>query len=370
MKKKKEKKYRPVAVFLCVCAVLLAFAATGFALLLYALSPLDGEQDAVSARVEIPSGMSVRALGARLARERLARSETAFYLAARCPFLTGRTHAFVLKSGVYDVSSARSVAQLLDMFEDGKGTYITTVIPEGLTAGQIAAVLEDKGVCSADDFKAAVTDAQLLQEYGIPVGVYNTKDSFEGYLFPDTYFFAPQMSGEEVVRVMADTFFRRFQSVVVSDRYKADGVLAPDRLHDIVTLASIVEREYRVEREASLIASVFTNRIDARSGLYSCATIAYIITEIQGRPHPEIITYADLKIDSPYNTYKWAGLPPGPISNPGMTALQAAANPPRTDYFYFTLTDADAGTHTFTETLSSHASAGANFKTKKTAAAK
>ncbi len=366
----REKKCRPIVVFLCVCAVLVALAGAGVALLLYALSPLDGEKDAVSVRVEIPSGMSVRALGARLARERLVRSETAFYLAARCPFLTGRTCAFVLKSGVYDVSSSQSVARLLDMFGNGKGTYITTVIPEGLTIGQIAAVLEDKGVCSADDFKAAVTDVRLLREYDIPVGVYNTEDSFEGYLFPDTYFFAPQMSGEEVVRIMADTFFRRFQSVDVSDRYKTDGTLSSGRLHDIVTLASIVEREYRVESEAPLIAGVFANRIDARSGLYSCATIAYIITEILGRPHPEVITYADLRIDSPYNTYKWAGLPPGPISNPGMTALRAAANPPRTDYFYFTLTDADAGTHTFTETLSSHTSAGANFKTKKTAAAK
>ena len=163
--------------------------------------------------------------------------------------------------------------------------------------------------------------------------------------------FTPQMEGSAVVRRLADTFFKRVQAL------ETDSQLSADQLHQIVTLASIVEREYRVASEAPLIASVFTNRLRNNIGLYSCATIEYIITEIEGLPHPDRITYADLAIDSPYNTYKWAGLPPGPISNPGMTALNAASHPADTSYYYFVLTDPATGSHTFTSTFDAHIAA-------------
>ena len=119
--------------------------------------------------------------------------------------------------------------------------------------------------------------------------------------------------------------------------------------------------------EAPLIASVFKNRIAKNIGLYSCATIEYIITEIQGKAHPDVITYDDLKIDNPYNTYKWAGLPPTPISNPGMIALNAAANAPKTNYYYFRLKDEKTGRHAFSEHFDEHIQEGVRYKTKKAA---
>ena len=119
-------------------------------------------------------------------------------------------------------------------------------------------------------------------------------------------------------------------------------------------MASIVEKEYKVKEEAPLIASVFKNRIRHNIGLYSCATIVYIITEIQGKPHPNRILTKDTKIDNPYNTYKWAGLTPGPISNPGLTALDAVINTPKTSYFFFQVKDEKKGTHVFTETFEEH----------------
>ncbi len=125
-------------------------------------------------------------------------------------------------------------------------------------------------------------------------------------------------------------------------------------LYQTVTLASIVEREYRVEEEAPLIASVFSNRLRHNIGLYSCATIVYILTEIEGRPHPDRILLEDTKIDSPYNTYKWAGLPPGPISNPGLVALRASSETPKTDYYFFQIVDAAAGRHVFTTNFEEH----------------
>ena len=125
-------------------------------------------------------------------------------------------------------------------------------------------------------------------------------------------------------------------------------------LFQTVTLASIVEREYRVEDEAPLIASVFKNRLRRNIGLYSCATVEYILTEIEGRPHPDRILIEDTKIDNPYNTYKWAGLPPGPISNPGMVALRASSDTPKTNYYFFQIVDPAEGRHVFTTSFEEH----------------
>ena len=128
----------------------------------------------------------------------------------------------------------------------------------------------------------------------------------------------------------------------------------PADLHQVVILASIVEKEYKLKEEAPLIASVFKNRLKHNIGLYSCATIVYIITEIQGKPHPDRILTVDTKIDNPYNTYKWAGLTPGPISNPGLTALNASVNTPKTPYYFFQVENEATGKHVFTETFEEH----------------
>lgn len=306
-------------------------------------------------RVEIPSGTSTRKIASILKEKNLIRSENYFYLASRIPVLFGRKSAYSLKSGVYMVKPSMSNMQILELLESGRQEYIKTVIPEGLTKTKIAEILEMKGVCSKEDFLQSCYDKNLLLKYEIP------GENFEGFLFPDTYFFTPKMSSDDVIEIMVKNFFEKIQEIPqLKDKKNQE-------LYDVVILASIVEREYRVEDEAPLIASVFTNRIEDNVGLYSCATIEYIITEILGRPHPDVITYDDLKIDSPYNTYKWAGLTPGPISNPGFVALKAASFPPKTNYYYFTLTDSSKGTHTFSTSFKSHTSAGVQFKTKKAA---
>ena len=147
---------------------------------------------------------------------------------------------------------------------------------------------------------------------------------------------------------MLDTFFEKAKEI--------PGFLdkTPEEMYETVILASIVEREYRVEEEAPLIASVFKNRLRRNIGLYSCATVEYILTEIEGRPHPERILIEDTKIDNPYNTYKWAGLPPGPISNPGLVALKASADTPKTNYYFFQIVDPAAGKHVFTTSFEEH----------------
>jgi len=128
-----------------------------------------------------------------------------------------------------------------------------------------------------------------------------------------------------------------------------------------IIIASIVEREYRVPEEAAVMAGVFYNRLDIGMALQSCATVEYVITEIQGRPHPEQLFNRDLEIRDPYNTYIRPGLPPGPISAPGETALKAAFIPESTEYLYFRLIDTGAGRHYFSRTLDDHIRAGALY---------
>ena len=242
-------------------------------------------------------------------------------------------------------------AQIINELSSGQQEYIKVSIPEGKTITQTARLMEEAGICSLQEFKDVCYDQKLLQAYNI------TGESAEGFLFPDTYFLTAGMTARQVVELMLDTFFEKAKEI--------PGFLdkTPEEMYETVILASIVEREYRVADEAPLIASVFTNRLSQNIGLYSCATIVYILTEIEGRPHPDRVLLEDTKIDSPYNTYKWAGLTPGPISNPGMVALQAAANPPKTNYYFFQVADANEGRHVFTSTFDEH-KASHNLSTK------
>ena len=320
--------------------------------------PVTSKEKAYTQRIEVPSGTTIKGISKKLKAEKLIKNKTVFYLFARYPLLknifTGNSETFSLKSGVYNISSDMSLDDIYKVLSSGKQEYIIVSIPEGLTISKIAARLEKFGVCDIQDFITATKNPELLKSFNI------NADSFEGFLFPDTYYFNPDMKGSEVIKVMVKNFFKQIENIPNIDKENFEN------LNKIVTLASIVEREYRIASEAKLIASVFSNRLRHNIGLYSCATIEYIITEIEGRPHPDVITYKDLSIDSPYNTYKWAGLPPGPISNPGKTALDAAANPAKIKYYFFRLVDNATGKHVFTENFSTHVNEGYIYNTKKT----
>ncbi|MBQ5999628.1 MAG: endolytic transglycosylase MltG [Treponema sp.] len=305
----------------------------------------------------VPSGTSVRSAGEKLYSEGFVRSSDVFYLSARYPFvkkiLTGESEPFVLKSGVYKLSPSMNLKEILDVLSSGEQEYIRVTVPEGLTLSKIGMIMESACVCSHEDFMSAARNRVLLDEYDIPAS------SFEGFLFPDTYFFTPAMEADVVIETMVKNFFEKFKTI------KNAGSLSCSELMEKVILASIIEREYRIASEAPLISSVFNNRLKRNIGLYSCATLEYIITEIEGLPHPDVITYKDTQVDSPYNTYKWAGLPPGPISNPGLVALDAAVNPSVSDYYFFRLVDPEKGNHVFSKSFSSHVENGHSYNTKK-----
>ena len=345
------------------CKILSAFVLffllfiTTFAVFFMQSLPVSPKNASPICRLEIQKGETAKAVAYKLKALALIKSPRLFYAAARFPFihflLTGKSGAFTLKSGYYKLSDAMSLAEILDILSSGKEEYIRVALPEGLTISKIAARLENAGVCKREDFSAAAKDSALLADYKIPA------ESFEGYLFPDTYFFTPSTGGKEAVKTMADNFFSHIKEESEFTH------MSTETLNETVILASVIEREYRRDEEAPLIASVFANRLKNNIGLYSCATVEYVITEVEGRKHPDVITYSDLELISPYNTYKYVGLPPGAISNPGMTALKAAAKPAKTDYYYFRLTDAKTGKHVFSKDFSAHIKEGDVFTTKK-----
>jgi UPF0755 protein len=219
---------------------------------------------------------------------------------------------------------------------------VNVTVPEGVTLRRIAAIMANAGVCAEDEFLAAAADPGILSAYKI-----NAND-LSGYLFPDTYRFPLGFPANLAVQTMADTFFTRLKTITGGRDYTAGEVF------ERVTLASIVEREYRAADEAPIMAGIFLNRLKNGIKLESCATVEYIITEIQGKAHPERLLYTDLAIDNPYNSYLYKGIPPGPISAPGSVALNAAFNPVDSDYLFFRLVNPAEGRHYFSKTFDEH----------------
>ena len=286
----------------------------------------------------ISKGETVRHVARLLEDKSYIRSSTFMALAARLQKSQNR-----IKHGTYKIPEGSSTTDILDLFVAGKQILVKVTIPEGYTISKIAKLLEAKEIIKGELFIEAANDPDLAAEYDIP------RDTFEGFLFPDTYFFPKMYTPEKVIETMVGNFFS-----VLEEKAPAYKKMSGEELMEKITVASIVEREFRVSEEAPLIASVFYNRIAKNERLQSCATVEYVITEIQGKEHPEYLTYDDLDIVSPFNTYRVSGLPPGPICNPGAVAMNAAFNPAETDYYYFVLKDPDTGEHKFSKTNEDH----------------
>lgn len=335
-------------ILISIIALLIIFAAVLYFFVKIQISPVAEGEAKNEVRIEIPFGMSVSSVGKLLKENNLIRNDKLFYLVARYPqlkiilFPKEEQNSFSLKSGIYYIKDNLNIVQIQAILSSGQQEYIKVSIPEGLTISKIAAILEENRICDSKDFIVKAKDEYVAAKYDIP------GETVEGYLFPDTYFLTVGMSAESVIQIMIENFYEKIKTIPnLEGKSKGD-------LFEVVKLASIVEREYRVESEAPLIASVFKNRLRRNIGLYSCATVEYIITEIEGRPHPDRILISDTKIDNPYNTYVWAGLPPGPISNPGLVSLGAAINTPKTDYYFFQIVDPSVGKHVFSTNFEEH----------------
>lgn len=285
---------------------------------------------------QVPPGSSSAQVSAELAAAGLVKNATAFRLYLRYRGLDGR-----LQAGEYQLSPSLTAAEVAMRLGSGKVTQITFTVPEGLTVVQVADLLSSKGVVNRDRFLAAARDPSLVQEF-LPTSGAPLKEPLEGYLFPDTYSIPKGYTEKQIVAMMVGQF-RKVMTPEWQQQAKASGLT----VHQVVTLASIIEREAEVPQDRPLISSVFHNRLKIGMALDSCATVNYALGKSQ-----LILTYKDLEVKSPYNTYKNAGLPPGPIAAPGAASLQAALYPADSQYLYF-VAKGD-GSHAFARTLSEH----------------
>ena len=303
-------------------------------------APLDSIPDD-GALFRIWDGEHLEAISRRLAEEGLVRSPLFLKLLSYAKGTQGDFQA-----GTYRVDQGMTSLSIHNLLVSGQEVLIRVTIPEGWNVTQVGLRLEERGITSAEEFYAAATDPLLLAAEG----VYG--QSVEGYLFPDTYLFPQSYPPQQVASVMIERFRREVAAI-----YPETAELDPKALHEIVVLASIIEREHRAPDEAVIMASVFYNRLEVDMKLQSCATVAYVMTEEFGLDFPEVLTFDDLELPSDYNTYRSVGLPPGPIASPGSVSLAAAFNPAHTDFLYFVLKDPDAGRHEFTKSFDEHLTA-------------
>lgn len=287
--------------------------------------------------VRLEPGSSASAAARILADAGIIRSPRLFLALVK---LSGKDQK--IQAGSYLLARGSSAFTVMDALVNGDVARKRMTIPEGSTSQAIARLLEEGGLVPAKVFLEAIADPKLAAELGLPGG------SLDGYLYPDTYEFDLGSTASSIATIMAKRFLTEIE------RLSPGIVSKPAYLRERIILASIVEREYRIGSEAPIIASVFDNRLKIGMALQSCATVVYALTERLGRPYPERVSYEDLKIADPYNTYRQRGLPPGPISNPGSLALRAVLDHPKTEYLYFRVEDESIGSHRFSRDFEEH----------------
>jgi UPF0755 protein len=283
-------------------------------------------------RIVVETGTPVRALGRRLEEAAVIRSALLFEI-----WLRAGGNAGSIQAGTYEIPPGASLPGVVDILLTGRTLLATVTIPEGLRLEQQAGVAaRELGVDSAA-FVAAATDSTFADSLGIQA------PTLEGYLFPETYRVDPATDARELVRLMVGEFHRTFDH---DWRERAEDL--GRTVDEIVTLASIVEEEARVPEERPVIAGVYWNRLRIGMKLEADPTVQYALGS-----HRRRVLYRDLEVDSPYNTYLYPGLPPGPIASPGRASLEATLYPDSVPWLFFFATG-EGGRHTFSTTFAEH----------------
>jgi UPF0755 protein len=318
------------------CLVLAALAAVWVARAVRPPPPL--EQG--SRTVEIPATSGVLGIARQLAEQGVIRSQVVF---VGLTLLRGTARS--LKAGEYEVPRGAPLLAVLQLLETGRVKPHLLVLPEGFTIRDLARHVEAEGIAPAPDVIRVATSAHMTWSLGIE------SDSLEGYLFPDTYQVTKGIRVEEILGRMVQRFRERAGTAEVVARARQRGM----SLHQLLTLASIVEKETALAAERPIVARVFLNRLRLDMPLQADPTVSYALAK-EGRPP----TREDLQIVHPFNTYKNRGLPPGPIGNPGRAAIDAVLEPANVPYLYFVAIDDRA--HHFSTTLDEHNQAVARYR--------
>ena len=290
---------------------------------------------------EVKSGMTLKQVSQELFRQKLIRSANAFQAIALI-----QDKEKLIKVGEYYISPSMLPAEILQRITSGKTVLHSITIPEGYRITEIANLLEEKDLADKNIFLQQAKNVELLE--GIPTS------SLEGYLFPDTYHFGKRTTEAAIINKMVETFKERALKQEFLKRAEDLGF----SYHEIITLASLIEKETGKDSERKQISSVFHNRLKKNMLLQTDPTVIYAIDIFDGN-----IRKRDLNIDSPYNTYRYKGLPPGPIANPGLKSIIAALYPATTSNLYFV--SKQDGSHKFSATLNEHNRAVQKYQLRK-----
>jgi UPF0755 protein len=284
--------------------------------------------------VEIPSGAGSQAIGRALVAAGVVRDEWTFRLAV---YLTGTARE--LKAGEYRFAGPASPKDVARRLARGDVYLRPITFPEGLTVKEMARLFESKGFGSADAFTGAASSAEAIR------AVDPRAPDLEGYLFPETYNLPRRADAHALVGQMTARFL-----AVFDEPLRREAEAQGRTVRDVVTLASLVEKETARPEERPIVAAVYLNRLRIGMGLQCDPTVIYAL-EKAGK-YTGNLTRENLRFDSPYNTYRYAGLPPGPIAAPGRASIEAVLRPARVDYLYFV--SRNDGSHVFATTLAEH----------------
>ncbi len=324
-----------------VLAVALAGVA-GYQMMKWAEAPVVTEAEHPPSKVVvIPEGSTFQHVAGLLERERLVKSRSAFVLLGKALEADRK-----IRPGEYELSPAMAPADILSKLLAGRVVLHAVTIPEGYTMVQIADVLAQHRITDRAEFLRLAKDKSFIKTLGI------SAETLEGYLYPDTYRFPKPVPAKEVIRTMVEQL-----NQVVTPDWQSRAKDIHLTLHQVLTLASVIEKETGSGEERPQISSVFHNRLQKKIPLQSDPTVIYGLPDFDGNLHKK-----DLSHPSPYNTYRWAGLPPGPIANPGAQAIRATLYPAVSPYLYFV--SKNDGTHQFSATLVEHNKAVEKYQKK------
>jgi UPF0755 protein len=309
--------------------------------------PLDrGEVFEDQDYLKIPRGMSLAQVAHLLKGNGVIQEESRFVFFGR---ILGKSRK--IKAGMYDFSKTGSIADLYALLSRGGNAAVQVTIPEGLTIKEIATILKQEVELDSAEFVSLGYDDDLPAQLGIKIEKsQNALPGLEGYLFPDTYSFYWGERPRQVIETMVSSFDESFD-----DSLRGRARELGFTVHEIVTLASMIEKETGLPEERPIISAVYHNRLRYRMLLQCDPTVIYVLPELD-RP----LYTKDLQVDSPYNTYRYLGLPPGPIANPGLAAIEAALYPAEVGYLYFVARG--DGSHIFSTTLREHNNARIRIK--------
>jgi UPF0755 protein len=314
---------------LTVLALIVSAVLFGGFLVAHVFTAGSANPEPVELRVEQgePFGAVVR----KLRMHRVIPNEKLFSLWAR---LTGSDKK--IQWGVYRFDPSLAPQEVLHRLVTGKRVFLMVTIPEGLTIKEIAELLAKMQIADREKFLATAADPKLLKTFGL------ADKGLEGYLFPNTYQFTPMTSEKEIIVTMAEQFRKASEPI-----WAQTGTSIGLSRHQIITLASIIEKETGIEAERPLVSAVFHNRLRRNMALQSDPTVIYGLKDYNGN-----LTRKDLKDQNPYNTYRIPALPPGPICNPSLASIKAALQPADVAYLFFV--SKNDGTHIFSQDLESH----------------